>query len=103
LPIFLALAVSSSAQQSELGEFEAQSDVGDVRHKGSVRFDAAKKEYQINASGENMWQDKDALHFVWRRLSGDLLLSTRVSGKRTGAPQGRLDCPAGAGSGLGLR
>jgi TolB protein len=71
LPIFLALAVSSSAQQSELGEFEAQSDVGDVRHKGSVRFDAAKKEYQINASGENMWQDKDALHFVWRRLSGD--------------------------------
>jgi len=79
LPIFLALAVSSSAQQSELGEFEAQSDVGDVRHKGSVRFDAAKKEYQINASGENMWQDKDALHFVWRRLSGDLLLSTRVA------------------------
>jgi TolB protein len=71
LPIFLALAVSSSAQQSELGEFEAQSDVGDVRHKGSVRFDAAKKEYQINASGENMWQDKDALHFVCRRLSGD--------------------------------
>ena len=69
MPIFLALAVSSSAQQSELGEFEAQSDVGDVRHKGSVRFDAAKKEYQINASGENMWQDKDALHFVTVALS----------------------------------
>ena len=82
--IFLELAVSSSAQQSGLGEFEAQSDVGNVRHKGSVRFDAAKKEYQITGSGENMWEDKDAFHFAWRRLSGDLLLSTRVAFLGTG-------------------
>jgi len=78
LPIFLALAVSSSAQQSELGEFEAQSHVGDVRHKGSVRFDAAKKEYQINASGENMWQDKDALHFVTVALSDPVYVGLGV-------------------------
>ena len=62
--ICLVLAASSSALQSGLGEFEAQSDVGNVRHKGSVRFDAAKKEYQITGSGENMWEDKDAFHYV---------------------------------------
>jgi hypothetical protein len=99
--IFLALAVSGSAQQSELGEFEAQSDVGDVRHKGSVRFDAAKKEYPRREHVARQGCVALCLAPSFRRFA--VKHAGRVSGKRTGAPQGRLDCPAGAGSGLGLR
>jgi TolB protein len=74
----LVWSVSALAQQAGLGQFEGESDVGDVRHKGSVQFDAQKKQYRIAASGENMWESNDAFHFVWRRLSGDLALTTEV-------------------------
>jgi TolB protein len=80
----LSLLGSTSAQQAGLGQFEAHTDIGNVEHKGSVRFDASRKEYQITGSGENMWENKDAFHFVWRRLAGDLLLSTRVAFLGTG-------------------
>ena len=59
-------------------------NVGDIQHPGSVQFDPQKKEYRISGSGENMWEDKDAFHFVWRRLSGDLLLTTQVGFLGTG-------------------
>jgi TolB protein len=80
----LALSLSTVARQAGLGEFEAQVDVGDVQHKGSVQFDPKKREYQITGNGENMWENKDAFHFVWRRLSGDLLLTTQVGFLGTG-------------------
>ena len=80
----LALSLSTSGQHTGLGEFETQTDVGDIQHPGSVQFDPQKKEYRISGSGENMWEDKDAFHFVWRRLSGDLLLTTQVGFLGTG-------------------
>ena len=63
----------------ELGVFEAHGDVGDVKQPGSVRFDAKSREYRITGGGENMWGTKDAFHYVWRRLSGDLALTANVS------------------------
>jgi TolB protein len=82
--VYLALFVSTSGEQARLGQFEAETDVGDVRHEGSVKFDATKNEYQISGSGANMWESEDAFHFVWRRLSGDLLLNATVAFLGTG-------------------
>jgi Tol biopolymer transport system component len=42
-------------------------------------FDPGKGEYRVTGSGENMWGAKDAFHFAWRRLSGDLILTAEVS------------------------
>jgi tricorn protease-like protein len=42
-------------------------------------FDPGKGEYRLTGSGENMWGAKDAFHFAWRRLSGDLILTAEVS------------------------
>jgi hypothetical protein len=78
------LSRSILGQHTGLGEFEAQTDVRDIQHPGSVQFDPQKKEYRISGSGDNMWEDKDAFHFVWRRLSGDLLLTTQVGFLGTG-------------------
>ena len=66
------------ARAQERGEFEGATDVGDAQPKGSVRFDPGRREYRITGGGENMWGSRDAFHFVWRRLSGDLTLSTEV-------------------------
>jgi Tol biopolymer transport system component len=61
------------------GGFEGQGDVGAVKHAGSVRFDAKRAQYTLTGGGANMWDERDAFYFLWRRLSGDLSLTASVA------------------------
>jgi len=75
----LAVApVRASAQQSPLGLFQADTDVGQVTKRGSVTYDARREQYTIAGSGANMWFDRDAFHFVWKRLQGNFILTARA-------------------------
>ncbi len=60
------------------GIFEGHGDVGDLLHSGGVAYDLAGKSYTVSGSGENMWFAKDAFHFVWKKVSGDLSLTADV-------------------------
>ena len=76
-----ALAVApgrASAQQSPLGLFQGHTDVGQVTKRGSVTYDAGRARYTIAGSGANMWFDRDAFHFVWRRIEGNVILTARA-------------------------
>jgi TolB protein len=64
--------------QSTLGIFDGHTDVGRVRRAGSVSYDAQQQSYRVSGSGQNMWNDHDSFHFVWKRLSGNFILSTRA-------------------------
>ena len=64
--------------QAPVGAFAGQSDVGITPKAGSASFDDARHEYSITGGGENMWGTKDAFHFVWRRVSGDVTLTADV-------------------------
>ncbi len=72
-----ALAIPSRGPERSV--FEGHGDVGQARRPGSMLFDPGKGEYRVTGSGENMWGAKDAFHFAWRRLSGNLLLSAELS------------------------
>ena len=62
---------------NEIGIFDAQTDVGRAR-RGSASYDERTQTYTIAGSGQNMWNDRDDFHFVWKRLSGNFILSTRT-------------------------
>lgn len=62
----------------KLGVFEASVDVGKVEKPGSAQFDPATGEYRVIGDGENMWKETDAFHFVYRQLSGDVVLTANV-------------------------
>src|SRR5260370_28394428 len=62
-----------------VGIFESHGDVGTVLHSGSVEYDAAKRNYTIAGSGENMWFANDAFQFVWKKMSGDVALTADIS------------------------
>lgn len=64
---------------ADLGEFEGQSDIGKINLPGSAEYDAAKKEYRVTGSGENIWFKQDAFHYLWRKVSGDLSLTAGVT------------------------
>lgn len=80
LPMLFSIDSFLIAQSaSAVGIFDQHTDVGSVLHPGSVEYDAAKGTYTIAGSGENMWSVADAFHFVWKKVSGDLMLSADIS------------------------
>ena len=62
--------------QTPVGIFTTHSSVG--REKGSASYDPQRQTYLIAGSGQNMWGARDDFHFVWKRLAGNFILSTRA-------------------------
>ena len=85
--LILGLACAASAQTAaNLGIFEGASDVGTPSHKGSVVYDAASKEYRITGGGNNMWAARDDFFFVWRKVTGDVVITANLKIVSGGAP-----------------
>ena len=71
--------ISAQAPAPALGIFESHSDVGPVTPPGTATFDAAHGTYVISSAGENLWGPSDAFHFVWKKVSGDAVLTADAS------------------------
>ena len=63
---------------SPIGIFEGQTDVGRVGRRGSASYDPQRQEYLVAGSGRNMWDTQDDFQFVWKRLTGNFILSARA-------------------------
>jgi hypothetical protein len=72
-----------------VGIFAGTGDVGQVLHKGSVEFDAAKGTYTIAGSGENMWFASDEFQFAWKKGKGDVTLTADIAFLGTGKNEHR--------------
>jgi TolB protein len=66
------------AQQSRLGDFENQTDIGNVTLKGASEYQQNKQEYMMSGSGSNIWFGHDAFHFLYKKMKGDFILTTRI-------------------------
>src|ERR1700675_3707690 len=80
LTLGLSLTLDSAAvfAQGHVGIFDAQADVGRVRSAGAASYAPQLQAYTIAGSGQNMWNDRDDFHFVWKRMTGNFILSTRA-------------------------
>jgi TolB protein len=79
LPYLLGVASLSdvAAAQTQVGIFDAHADVGTAR-SGSASYNSERQEYVLAGSGQNMWNTRDDFHFVWKRMTGNFILSTRT-------------------------
>jgi TolB protein len=66
------------AQSAPLGDFDGHADIGAPKIAGSAAYNPVSQEYTIAAAGTNMWGQRDEFHFVWKRMTGDFILHTRV-------------------------
>ncbi len=69
--------MSSQTKQS-LGQFEDQSEVGQVNHTGSCDYNAEQQSYTVAGAGANIWGAQDAFHFVWKRIKGNFIATMRA-------------------------
>jgi Tol biopolymer transport system component len=88
----LLLTRLTFAQDTGLGLFEGQGDIGHVLKPGSVDYNSVKKTYLIAGSGYNMWFDKDAFHFVWKKVSGDVSIAANIKWIGSGGDPHRKAC-----------
>jgi hypothetical protein len=73
------IATAAFAEQTNnLGIFEGATDIGTVAKKGSVTFDRPSGEYRVTGGGANMWGGHDDCFFLWRKLTGDAVLTATV-------------------------
>jgi Tol biopolymer transport system component len=77
MTLALSGATASAAGQA-LGQFEDHGDVGAPKLAGSSSYNGFSQEYRLSAAGTNLWGPRDEMRFVWRRLTGDFILQTRV-------------------------
>jgi TolB protein len=68
------LSTSSVAQTKSPGIFAGQSEVGPVKLKGDVVYNAKTKTYIVSGSGADVFFTKDELHYVWKKVKGDFML-----------------------------
>lgn len=73
-----AISATAASAQTVVGIFDAQTDVGRTRHPGSTSYDSRLQQYVIAGSGANMWNGRDDFHLVWKRMTGNFILSTRA-------------------------
>lgn len=79
LAIFgLLLSTGLSAQTSSIGIFEGHSDIGTNVKPGSATYISQTGQYIISGAGYNVWGDHDEFQFVWKKMKGDFILSTRA-------------------------
>ena len=77
-----------------LGIFTDSVDVGtpSTLGRGSARFDADRNTYTVAGGGENMWGSADHFHYVWKKVSGDVMLEATAefvgTAPGTGTPAG---------------
>jgi len=57
---------------------------GEGTCQGATDSRAAAWSYTVAGSGENMWFAADALHFVWKKISGDVTLTANIAFIGTG-------------------
>ena len=90
--IILLLALASCKGQADLGIFEGNNDIGNVGYAGSVQYNSSDGSYAVSGGGTNMWFDSDELHYVWKKVSGDISIVADIDWVGEGLDPHRKAC-----------
>lgn len=75
LAFLLCLAEFSLAQSGNLGIFSNGEDIGSPKLAGSSSYDPASQTYTLKGGGYNIWFNRDEFHYLYKKISGDFLLT----------------------------
>ena len=70
--------MTESFQPKGIGEFADQTDVGSARISGTCEYNPVNGTYIVTGAGQNIWGNHDDFHFVWRRMLGNFIVTTRA-------------------------
>lgn len=63
---------------AQTGPLPENGDVGRTGLAGRAQYDAAAAAYRITGAGANIWAAEDSFHFAWKKVSGDVTITTAI-------------------------
>src|SRR3984893_4529130 len=76
--LLILSSVAATGQQNPVGIFEGHTDVGTNVKPGSATYIPETGQYVISGAGYNVWADHDEFQFVWKKMRGDVIISTKA-------------------------
>ncbi len=76
--LLLLFCIAANGQQNPVGIFEGHTDIGTNVKPGSATYIPETGQYVISGAGYNVWADHDEFQFVWKKMKGDFIISTRA-------------------------
>ena len=73
----------SQIDNTPIGIFDGQADVGGALVAGSGKFDKSSGQYTVTSAGYNIWYQRDEFHFLFKKMSGDVSLAASTSFPKT--------------------
>lgn len=86
LGFYAAIGVHAQSKAPSLGLFEGSSDIGTVVPAGISSYDPVAKTYTVTAAGADIWSKADDMHYVWKKMSGDISLEADIDIQTDGVP-----------------
>ena len=74
----VAAMIPAAALTEPIGQFSDHRDIGQPASPGAASYDPLSGSYRVTGVGRNMWADHDDFHYVWKRMSGDVIADTRL-------------------------
>src|SRR6476620_3754672 len=74
----ILFSLGAYCQQNPVGIFDGHSDIGTNVKPGSATYIPQTGQYVISGAGYNVWDDHDEFQFVWKKIKGDFIISTRA-------------------------
>ncbi len=78
LLLLILFNCTMNSDKSSLGIFRESGDVGPVTNTGEAIYNPEDEVYSVKGSGTNMWFNNDEFYFVWRIMTGNVILSTQI-------------------------
>ena len=67
------------AQATPVGIFDNHTDIGHPKNAGAAVYDPATQSYQLSGAGYNIWFERDELHYAYKKLKGDFILTANFA------------------------
>lgn len=76
--VFWFLMNAALGQQDQLGTFQQSADIGNPKLTGSTTYDALRQRYTLRGGGYNIGFNRDEFQYVYKKISGDFILTAHV-------------------------
>jgi TolB protein len=73
--MFCSILNIVSAQNSSVGIFQANSDIGNPKMIGSAIYNQPDQSYTLRGGGYNIWFERDEFHYLFNKIKGDFILT----------------------------
>ena len=80
----LLFLYTCSFSQTPVGIFENGADIGKPKLAGSSQYDELSQTYTIKGGGYNIWFNRDEFHYLYKKISGDFILTADFAFAKTG-------------------